>query len=146
MRVPARFFRVHTHIRGVRSYRKLTTGGVTLVGTDVERILEKVLPERFGGTPFDYQLVETEDASGTGRIVLVVSPRLGTIDERAAVDEISKELGRVGRAERAAAGIWATAGTIRVVRSEPLWTSAGKFLPIRTGALDSEPRPTGGEG
>lgn len=133
-----------THLRGVRSYRKLTTGGVTLVGSDMERILEKVLPERFGGTPFDYQLVEAEEASGVARVLLVVSPRVGEIDEQAAVDEISKELGRIGRAERAAAGIWSNAGMIRVVRAEPMWTPAGKFLPIRTGALAGEPWPTGG--
>ena len=48
----------------VRSYRKLTGEGVTLVGSEVTWVQKEVLPERFGGSPLDYQLVEEEDESG----------------------------------------------------------------------------------
>ena len=50
-----------THIRDIRSFRKLTGEGVTLVGTHIESILEEDLPSRFGGSSLDYQLIEEED-------------------------------------------------------------------------------------
>lgn len=48
---------LHTHVRDVRSFGKLTAEGVTLVGSEMERILESELPSRFGGSPLDYQLL-----------------------------------------------------------------------------------------
>src|SRR5205807_4758869 len=69
------------HIRDVFSFSKLTGEGVTLVGSDAVRILEEVLPSRFGGTPLDYQLQEEEDADGLTRLTLVVSPRVHIDDE-----------------------------------------------------------------
>jgi len=41
------------HLRQIRSFRKLTGEGVTLVGSEMLRILEEVLPARFGGSPLD---------------------------------------------------------------------------------------------
>jgi hypothetical protein len=38
------------------------SAGVTLIGNELLRILEEVLPARFGGTPLDYQMMEQEDA------------------------------------------------------------------------------------
>ncbi len=40
------------HLREIHSFRKLTGEGVTLVGNEMVRILEEVLPARFGGSPF----------------------------------------------------------------------------------------------
>ena len=73
-----------THVRGVRSFKKLTAEGVTLVGSDLERVIESVLPARFGGSALDYQLAEEEDEQGFTRIVIRVSPRLEIRDEAAA--------------------------------------------------------------
>ena len=67
---------LHTHVRGVRSFRKLTAEGVTLVGSDMERVLESVLPARFGGSALDYQLAEEEDERGFTRIVVRVAPSI----------------------------------------------------------------------
>jgi hypothetical protein len=44
-------------LSGVRSFEKLNAGGMTLLDADVIRVLEEVLPARFGGRPLDYQLV-----------------------------------------------------------------------------------------
>ncbi len=49
-----------THLHGIRSFEKLTAAGMTFLDTDVIRVLEEVLPGRFGGIPSDYQLVEEE--------------------------------------------------------------------------------------
>ena len=62
--------RLPTHVRGVRSYKKLIGEGVTLVGSDMERVIERVLPARFGGSALDYQLAEEEDARGFTRILI----------------------------------------------------------------------------
>ena len=48
---------LHTHIRDVRSFKKLTAEGMTLVGSEMEQVLEYDLPARFGGSALDYQLV-----------------------------------------------------------------------------------------
>ncbi|MCL4401185.1 MAG: hypothetical protein M1436_00775, partial [Acidobacteria bacterium] len=63
-------------IRDVGSFGKLTGQGITLVGSDIVRIMEEVLPARFGGHPGDYQLVEREGAFQT-QITLRISPRAG---------------------------------------------------------------------
>ena len=72
------------HLREIRSFRKLTGEGVALVGSDMVRILEEVLPGRLGGSPLDYHLMEEEDADGFTRLSLVVSPRIEIADEQAA--------------------------------------------------------------
>src|SRR5262249_47784638 len=50
-----------THAHTIRSFEKLTAGGMTFLDVDVIRVLEEVLPARFGGGPADYQLVEEEE-------------------------------------------------------------------------------------
>jgi len=114
-----------THLRDIRSFRKLTGEGVTLVGTDMVHILEEVLPNRFGGSPFDYQLVEEEDDDGFTRLSLTVSPRVDVPNERELVQAVL---------ESVPAGplrsLWSQAGSVRIRRGEPVWTSRGKFLPL----------------
>src|SRR5262249_44513834 len=56
-----------THLHTIRSFEKLTAGGMTFLDTDVIRVLEEVLPARFGGGPTDYQLVEEDGADGQPR-------------------------------------------------------------------------------
>ena len=40
-----------THLHTIRSYEKLTAGGMTFLDTDVVRVLEQTLPATFGGAP-----------------------------------------------------------------------------------------------
>ncbi len=75
------------HVRRIRSFGKLTGEGVTLVGTEMVRILEEVLPRRFGGSPQDFQLVEEEDdATGFTRLALLVHPRLEIARQQDVID------------------------------------------------------------
>jgi hypothetical protein len=115
------------HIRHVRSFRKLTGEGATLIGTDMVRILEEVLPARFGGSALDYQLAEEEDEQGFTRMSIVVSPRISLGDEQAVVDAVLAELARTSGMADVARGIWQNARTFRVKRAEPAWTARGKF-------------------
>jgi phenylacetate-coenzyme A ligase PaaK-like adenylate-forming protein len=122
------------HIRHVRSYRKLTGEGVTLVGSEMERILDEVLPARFGGSALDYQLMEEEDAEGFTRLGLLVSPRVKSLDEQAVVQTVLEELSRGSASADLARAFWTQARTLRVRREEPVWTSRGKLIPLRPAA------------
>jgi hypothetical protein len=119
-----------THIRQIRSYRKLTGEGVTLVGDEMLQILEEVLPSRFGGTPLDYQLVEHEDEQGFTRLSLAVHPRLEIADEQAVIDVMMDALRRSSAMADAARGAWQRYGTLQVKRVEPVLTSRGKLMPL----------------
>lgn len=120
-----------THLRDIRSYRKLTGEGVTLVGSDMERILEEDLPARFGGTPLDYQLVEEEDELGFTRLTIVVNPALPISDEQSVVDAVLAALTRSGPAAEMSRGIWSQANTLRVRRESPRLTPGGKMMPLQ---------------
>lgn len=125
------------HLRHVKSYRKLTGEGVTLVGGEMVHILEEVLPARFGGSPLDYQLLEEEDERGFTRLSLVVSPRVEIVDEEQVVETLLQALGNASDAADQARALWRQAGSLRVKRAEPVWTSRGKLMPLR---LAREPR------
>ena len=118
------------HVRDIRSFRKLTGEGVTLLGSDMERILEDVLPSRFGGTHLDYQLVEEEDTDGFTRLTLVVSPRVRIESEEAVVRAVLDALGRIGGAAEMSRGLWSQASTLRVRREEPVVSARGKWIPL----------------
>lgn len=115
-----------THLRGIRSYGKLTGEGVTLAGADVVRILEEVLPARFGGSPLDYQIAEEEDEDGLTRLTLVVSPRVGEVDHGALGEAMLQALAETSVAATVARAFWQQAGTLRVRRAEPYTNARGK--------------------
>lgn len=118
------------HVRQIFSYRKLTGEGVTLVGSEMVRILEEVLPARCGGSAVDYQLLEEEQADGLTRLFVLVSPRVELADERQVVEAVLDGLrGRPGGAAVARA-VWRQAGTLAVRRAEPRLTPRGKLLPL----------------
>jgi hypothetical protein len=121
------------HLRHVRSFRKLTGEGVTLIGSEMIHILEEVLPARFGGSPLDYQLLEEEDAVGFTRLSLVVSPKIAIADERAVIEAVLDALRRSSGAADLARAIWSQAGTLRIKRMEPIWTERGKLMPLHLG-------------
>jgi hypothetical protein len=117
------------HIRGIRSFEKLSSEGMSFLGSDVLVLVEQILPARFGGGPLDYQLVE-EEADGLPKVTILVSPRVGALDEAEVVRVALETLGAGERPARMMAGIWSTADTLRVARREPYTTSAGKALPL----------------
>lgn len=119
------------HIRHIRSFRKLTGEGVTLLGTQMERVLEEVLPRRFGGTPLDYQLLEEEDGRGFTRLSVIVSPKIRLADEQAVIDTVLSALRGGDLGADVSGAIWGQAGTLRVRRMEPVWTGRGKLVPLQ---------------
>lgn len=123
-----------THFGNIRSYEKLTGEGVTFVDTDLIRILEKELPSRFGGRSTDYQLVEQENGAGLNHLRLLVSPRLGSLDERKIVSEFIELLRRSEDSPESWAQsgslMWNQAGMLKVERATPIPTISGKILPF----------------
>ena len=119
-----------THLSGIRSYEKLTSEGITFMGSRLYQLVEEVLPTAFGGGPGDYQLVE-EEQGGLPRVSIVVSPRVGAVDEPAVVATVLKNirlthpLGGELMTEQ-----WRQADTLRVERQEPYETHTQKVPPL----------------
>ncbi len=115
-------------IRDIASFGKLTGIGVTLVGTDVIRILEETLPSRFGGSVTDYQLVEC-DGGAQARLQLRVGRRVAVASLDGIKDCFLREL-RQFEGGAGASRIWRDTGALEVVHEDPLVTLRGKVLPL----------------
>jgi phenylacetate-coenzyme A ligase PaaK-like adenylate-forming protein len=118
------------HIYNIGGFDKLTSEGMTFIGTDLVRIIEDVLPAKFGGASTDYQVVEEEDEKGYTRMSVIVSPELGEIDEAELIKTILDRLSRGTDTERMMAQVWAQAKTLRVQRRQPFITARGKLMPL----------------
>jgi hypothetical protein len=128
-----------THLRDIRSHEKLTAGGMTFLDTDLIRVLEEVLPARFGGAPTDYQLVEEEAEEGQPRLRLLVHPRVGAVDTEALAETFLSAIGGGTGAERVMELLWREARLLRVERRPPLAAPSGKILHLHAG--ERPPRP-----
>jgi hypothetical protein len=120
--------RLHT----VRSYRKVTAWGGTIAVSDLDGLIEEVLPKRFGGTHADYQLVEEQDARGTPVLRLLVGPGVGPVDEAGVCETFLAELARL----RASYGFMVeeirSVDGLRIERRPPAASASGKVLPVVT--------------
>jgi hypothetical protein len=117
-----------THLHTIRSFEKLTAGGMTFLDADVIRVLEEALPARFGGGPKDYQLVEEQAADGAPRLCLLVHPAVGPLDPDAVANAFLTMIGGGSGARRVMELQWRQAGALRVERRPPLATASGKIL------------------
>jgi hypothetical protein len=123
-----------THLDTVRSFEKLTVGGMTFFDGQVIHVLESVLPARFGGGPTDYQLVESEDAAGLPTLKLLVHPGVGPIAPRAVSEAFLGALATYGETERLMAHQWREADLPVIVRQPPETTAVGKILHLHRAA------------
>jgi hypothetical protein len=134
-----------THLHSIRSFEKLTAGGMTFLDTNVMRVLDEVLPGRFGGGPGDYQLLEEEGDDGAPRVRLLVHPAIGPLNADAVVDTFLTALGDRPGAERAMELHWRAAKLLHVERRPPLSTVTGKILHLqRSPSKGSSKAPVGG--
>jgi hypothetical protein len=116
---------LHLHMSAIRSWEKLTSEGVAIGSQTLLRLLEEVLPGRFGGAPGDWQLVEEEE-EGLPRVRILASPRIGPLDEAEVVAAVLTAL----NARESGDLRWAAAGTLRLLRREPYATGASKILAL----------------
>jgi hypothetical protein len=132
------------HLHSIRSFEKLTAGGMTFLDTDLVRVLEEALPARFGGGPTDYQLVEEEAAGGGARLRLVVHPRVGPLDATQVIEAFLASIGRGTGVEKVVELAWRDASLLALDRREPHVTALGKVLHLyadRRKAAASTPTP-----
>jgi hypothetical protein len=118
------------HLHTIRSYEKLTSEGMNFVGTELLTLIEQVLPGRFGGGPADYQLVESE-VGGLPKVSLLVSPRVGAIDEVEVARTVLETLGSGPGYRDMMATLWRDGDTLRIERREPYETGQAKILPLQ---------------
>jgi hypothetical protein len=118
------------HLHSIRSFDKLTGEGMTFIGSDLVRIVEEVLPARFGGASTDYQIVELEDAHGATSVHVVVNEHVGQVDEAEIISLILGELRRGSDTQRMMAEVWRERGVLKVKRGLPHVTAGGKMLPL----------------
>lgn len=123
------------HLENIRSYEKLTTEGMHFTGSALLRIVEEVLPARFGGDPTDYQLAEAE-MNGNRVVRIRMHPRLGDVAEEEVVGAVLASLAAGGAGDRMMADIWRQAKTLRLERRPPEVSAAGK-IPAVVQARDS---------
>jgi hypothetical protein len=116
-----------THLHTIRSYEKLTAGGMTFLDTDVILALERVLPGRFGGGPTDYQLVEEETPEAGARIRLLVHPAIGQLEPTDVIETFLTALGSGSPANRMMALHWRQTGVLVLDRQIPRTTLTGKI-------------------
>lgn len=128
------------HLHTIRSYEKLTSEGMHFLGSDLLELLERVLPERFGGGADDYQLVE-EEVDGLARVSLLVSPRLGPVEEWEITDVFFGFLQGGGQGRAMMSQWWKDGSTLSVERREPLATGAAKVLPLHIRRGDPSVKP-----
>jgi phenylacetate-coenzyme A ligase PaaK-like adenylate-forming protein len=115
-----------THLHSIRSYEKLTAGGMTFFDTDVMRVLDEALPARFGGSPTDYQLIDEELPDGRPGLRLLVNPRLGSLNETVIRDVFLAEIARTSATEAVMTRVWRDAGLPIVERAAAHPTPGGK--------------------
>jgi len=121
---------LRTRIHSIRNGKKFTAGGMTFPAADLTRVVEDFLPVRFGGVVGDYQLVETEE-SGMPRVLLLVSPEVGDVNNAALEDAVIGELSRRDVGTAMMAEQWRTGGVLKVVRDQPWRTQTAKTPPFR---------------
>jgi hypothetical protein len=119
---------LNRHFHTIRSYEKLSSEGMQFLGTRLTELLDEVLPARFGGSPTDYQLLETE-VDSIPVVRLLVSPRLGKLNENEILGTSLDFLGREAP-QKMMVEIWKQAGTLQVVREEPRTTPASKIMSL----------------
>jgi hypothetical protein len=129
------------HAHTIRSYEKLTAAGMTFSDVDVTRVLDEILPARFGGTPTDYQLVEDASDDGEPRLRLLVAPAVRVSDLAAVAEAFLTGIGNGAGAERIMADVWRQSGVLQVELREPVAGPSGKIWHVHL-----SPRSHGGVG
>ncbi len=128
-----------THLHTLRSFEKLTAGGMSFAHTELIRVLETTLPTLFGGGPADYQLVEDGGSPGEPRVRLLVHPRLGPLDPGRVAQAFLDAVGEPAGAGRVMGLAWREGSVLRVERRAPLVTASGKILHLHESIAPEAP-------
>jgi hypothetical protein len=116
------------HAHTIRSDEKVTAGGMNFSDAELIRVLDEVLPARFGGAPTHYQLVEDEGPDGQPQLRLLVHPLVGALDAHRVAETFLDAISHGSGVERVMGLAWRDAGVLRIERRPPLATGTGKIL------------------
>jgi hypothetical protein len=128
-----------SHLHSIRSEEKLTAWGMSLLDSDIVRVLEEALPARFGGGPTHYQLVEDASEDGLPRLRLLIHPEVGAVDPAQATAAFLEAIAPGSGGERVTRLMWDQAGAVQVERRAPLVGASGKIHHIYPGAAGGAP-------
>jgi hypothetical protein len=131
---------LRVHLRDTSSHEKMTVQGQTFIRSRLIPVVEQELPARFGGGALDYQLVE-EERDGLSRLVLLVDPRLGPLDQVEVKRALLEGLAGEGLMGSYMSRVWKQLGTVEVQRAAPLTTSTGKVYPLHRRSGHSSATP-----
>jgi hypothetical protein len=101
---------------------------MNFIDSDVTKVLDEVLPARFGGSPTDFQILEEENEDGVPVLKLLVRPSVEFLNEDEVIETFIRGISRGADANRVIGMAWRSAGLLRVERREPLSTRSGKIL------------------
>ncbi len=114
----------------IRSSDKVTSYGVTFQVADFYKVVEEVLPHRFGGGAGDYQLVETENEGGFQHYTILVNPELPGIDETTLRSAFLTETAKLRNAYGMMVLLWEKENAVSVRRGQPIASPRGKVFPF----------------
>ncbi|HEX7880946.1 MAG TPA: hypothetical protein VF720_16155, partial [Candidatus Eisenbacteria bacterium] len=117
----------------VSSRERLTLEGMTVPVRAVDASIAAVV-ESLGGSPDAWQRRVVVEESGSARLVVVIHPDLGPLDEAVLLADVHARLATAGAGLDVAADLWRQAGTIRVVREAPARSPGAKLPRGVTGA------------
>ncbi|MGH7824165.1 MAG: hypothetical protein ACREQ7_03185 [Candidatus Binatia bacterium] len=118
------------HLHHIRSYEKFTTEGMNYSCHDLFELVEKTIPDEFGGGPGDYQLVEEEDVHGRTLLTLLARPELGDLNEERLLKRLHDGFAQGSRGNKFMARVWQDTGSVRIRRAAPHASPRGKILPL----------------
>jgi hypothetical protein len=116
-----------THIQHVRSFEKLTSGGMAFLDTEILHVIEDELPKLLGGGPTDYQVIEDEREDGKPQLRLVIHPRVGSLNVDKVKEIFLQKIASGSGAEKLTSLVWRDTDMITVERGEPKTTHTGKI-------------------
>jgi hypothetical protein len=126
----------------ILSFDKLASEGMHLMGEELVRLMEEILPRRFGGGPDHYQMAELDTPSGV-RLEVRVDPTVGPLDEAECKDVVLAYLAAAAPENQLMVERWRQSGTLQVVRRPPQATGASKILTLRRESSGAEKTTSG---
>ena len=111
----------------MRSVQKFCLEGITLPVDLVHRLADEVLPERCGGAPSDYQLLEEEGEDGWTRLVVRVAPEV-VVSADKVIETVHQVLLEASGGAPSLALRIKRSGVVTVRRQRPRFSRGGKLL------------------
>ncbi len=118
------------NLHTIRSFRKVTLWGTSFAVADLYHLVEETLPDRFGGGPHCYQLVEEEEPGGLTHLRLLISPEVRNVEETAVRQAFLAELRKRRHYYDLMVDVLSQADALRIERRNPIRTARGKLLPV----------------